>query len=99
MQADLWTEAPAQRHSATSRDAATEIEPHAGTLRAHVLAYVEKHGPCTDEQISTGLGMNPSTARPRRVEPERAGLIVKAGTAKTSSGRSAVTWAISPGGA
>jgi predicted ArsR family transcriptional regulator len=46
----------------------------------------------TDEEIAAALGLNPSTARPRRIELARRGLIVEAGTRKTASGRMAVVW-------
>jgi hypothetical protein len=36
--------------------------------------------------------MNASTVRPRRIELARRGLIVEAGTRRTSSGRMAVIW-------
>jgi hypothetical protein len=88
------TTPPAQRHSQTSVRSAAEIKYHAPTLRARVFRYIMEHPGCTDEAIAIGTGLNPSTARPRRVELERAGLIVRAGTAKTSSGRTAVTWQV-----
>lgn len=91
-QLDIF-EAPAQRHSATSRAAATQIAPHAPTLRARVLAYIAKNGPCSDEQIANALGLNPSTARPRRIELVAEGLVrAHYETGKTSSGRSATLW-------
>ena len=88
--------APAQQHSATSRAAAADIAPVAGTLRAQVLAFIAGRGAAvaTDEEIATGLGMNPSTARPRRLELWRAGLIVKAGTRRTASNRAADVWTV-----
>lgn len=46
----------------------------------------------TDEEMQTRLGMNPSTQRPRRVELVRRGLVVEAGTRRTTSGRLAVVW-------
>ena len=85
---------PFQPHSATSRAAAEEAEPAAGTQRAKVLAYIREcgfHG-ATDEEIQTALQMNPSTQRPRRVELFRAMLIAKAGTRPTKSGRAAQVW-------
>ena len=85
--------APSVNGSITSAAAADELD--ATTLNAmqrRVLAYLEQHGPATDEEIATGLGMNPSTQRPRRIELERFGLVVKDGTRRTSSGRMAVVW-------
>lgn len=79
-------------HSPTSKAAAEAIKPTAGTLRAAVLELLKAKGPLTDEQIADALEMNPSTARPRRIELKRAGLIREAGTAKTKSGRDAAKW-------
>lgn len=83
---------PAQRDSVTSQQAAAQIEPSAGTLRAHVLAYVRTCGEigATDEEMQIALEMNPSTQRPRRVELEKLNLIRRiAFTRPTKSGRSA----------
>lgn len=91
-QLDIF-EPPAQRHSATSRAAAERIKDDTPTLREMVRCYIRDHGPVTDEQIAFGLAMNPSTARPRRIELVAEGLVrahYEAG--KTSSGRSATLW-------
>lgn len=85
----------AQQHSETSIQAAVEIEPKAGTLRALVLGYIRECGNrgATDEEIQIALRMNPSTQRPRRVELLEVGLIRDSGTQrKTASNRSAVVW-------
>lgn len=85
--------APSVNGSITSAAAADALD--ATTLNAmqrRVLAYLEEHGPATDEEIATGLGMNPSTQRPRRIELARRGLIAEAGTRRTTSGRMAVIW-------
>lgn len=86
-------DAPCQRASSTSRAAAVAIAPAAPTLRAQVLAYIEQHpAGLTDEEVQLGLGMNPSTQRPRRIELVKAGLIREAGSRKTTSGRKATVW-------
>lgn len=86
-------DAPSQRASATSRDAAERIAPGAPTLRVQVLAYIEQHpAGLTDEEVQLGLGMNPSTQRPRRIELQRDGMVAPAGTRKTTSGRKATVW-------
>jgi hypothetical protein len=87
---------PAQVHSATSRAAADGIKLLAAGLRGRVLSYIDSRGAegATDEEIATGTGINPSTARPRRVELANRGLVVKAGTRKTASGRSADVWTV-----
>jgi transcription initiation factor IIE alpha subunit len=93
----LFTQrAPSVNGSATSAAAADSLD--SGTLnRLHkaVLAYIAGRGDgCTDEEIARALGMNPSTARPRRIELARRGLVVEAGTRKTASGRNASVWRI-----
>lgn len=85
---------PAQRHSPTSRDAAAQIAPRAGTLRAAVLAALkDAPGGLTDEELQTLLNMGASTQRPRRIELTQAGLVRDSGTTRrTRSGRQAVVW-------
>lgn len=87
--------APSQRHSATSRAAADAIEMPRQTLRDCVYNAIEEAGQwgLTDEQICERTGLNPSTARPRRVELERAGRVKDSGRRRaTASGRAAVVW-------
>lgn len=87
--------APAQRHSPTSVAAAEGLTPQAlNAMQRKVVAYLEDHGPSTDEEIAVGLGMNPSTERPRRIELARAGIVVEAGERKTASGRRATVWRV-----
>jgi len=86
---------PCQRHSPTSRAAADAIEPSAHTLRAAVLRYLRGQGSrgATDEEITLALDLNPSTARPRRIELQQAGWVYDSGhTRQTRSGRDAVVW-------
>ena len=83
---------PFQAHSAISRDAARRGGSLASQARVRVLDAITKWGPLTDEQVANLCEMNPSTARPRRIELMRAGRIVQVGTAKTASGRSAALW-------
>lgn len=84
---------PATNGTPTSNEAASRIEPAAGTLRELVLIYLRNckaHG-ATDEEIQLALDMNPSTERPRRQELEKLGLILRTSRARpTRSGRSAV---------
>lgn len=86
--------APAQRHSATSRQAAASLDVTTlNALQQRVLDYVRSRADgATDEEIATGLGLNPSTARPRRIELVRRGMLVEAGTRKATSGRNATAW-------
>lgn len=77
----------------TRREAEEAIQPSAANLREKVLDCIRAHPQgITDEQIATLTSLNPNTARPRRLELEKAGRIVASGTSKTRSGRKAVTW-------
>lgn len=85
--------APSVHGSVTSAAAADAMTPQLlNATQRRVLAYLEEHGPATDEEIATGLGMNPSTQRPRRIELARRGLVIADGTKRTTSGRMAVVW-------
>lgn len=88
--------APAVRTSATSMQAADSLdEKTLNALQRRVLALLQSEPDgLTDEQMQARLAMNPSTQRPRRVELARRGLIVKAGTRKTASGRNADVWKV-----
>lgn len=98
VQPDLFSEPPAQLHSTTSRMAAASIENHAPTLRQRVYDLICAKGPITDERIAEITKLNPSTARPRRIELVAAGLVMAAPESqKTSSGRQATAWVRSGG--
>ncbi len=112
MSAQLGLEltAPFVRHSSTSKDAAEQIKPNAGTLRAKVLEYLQSiqgfiysetfkdagsYGGATDEQMQRCIPMEASTQRPRRIELVAAGLVRDSGRkAQTSSGRKATVWEV-----
>lgn len=81
-----------QADSPESVDAAMANMPNRGTQRDRILRHLQEWGPATDEQLQDALAMEGSTERPRRVELVEAGLVIKAGTAKTKSGRSAALW-------
>jgi len=92
---DYEPDAPYQRHSETSRDAAELIEPDVASLRGRVLAYLRKCGEkgATDDEMQVALQMNPSTQRPRRIELWKAGFIEPTSeTRPTRSGRQATVW-------
>jgi predicted ArsR family transcriptional regulator len=84
--------APSVNGSATSAAAADSLAP--ATLNAMQRRVYELlcRRPSTDEEIADQLEMNPSTVRPRRGELARRGLIVEAGTRRTTSGRMATIW-------
>jgi hypothetical protein len=86
--------APSVNGSLTSAQAAESLGPRTlNALQRKVLLFIKARPEgVTDEQIAKGLGLNPSTARPRRIELARRGLIVEAGVRKTASKRNAVAW-------
>lgn len=86
--------APAQQHSVTSRAAADSMDRSTlNRLQRLIYDYVsDQPGGATDEEIAQACGLNPSTARPRRIELARRGLVIEAGTRKTASGRMARVW-------
>ena len=88
--------APSVRGSVTSAAAADSLNGTAlNALQRRVLEFLRTRPEgATDEEMQRGLGMNPSTQRPRRIELARRGLVVEAGTRRTSSGRSASVWRV-----
>jgi transcription initiation factor IIE alpha subunit len=88
--------APSVNGSITSAQAADSLDAKAlNALQRRVLEFVrDRPDGATDEEIAAGLGLNPSTARPRRIELARRGLIVESGVRKTASKRNAVAWRV-----
>jgi len=83
---------PAQRHSATSVEAAQAIEPRAATLRRRVLDYLRECGDrgATRQEVEAALGMSGNTVRPRVCELMEMGLVQETTeTRLTPSGRRA----------
>jgi hypothetical protein len=78
----------------TRGESEIRIQEAAPILRERVFGLIAMFGPVTDEQIAELGHLNPSTARPRRLELERAGKIEAAGYSHTKSGRRAVAWQI-----
>ena len=88
------TAVPAQRHSPTSVAAAEAIEPHLNRLERLVLGFLEtaKDGG-TDEEIAIGTGLLEGTARARRRELVKRGMVrITPRTRETSRRRSATIW-------
>lgn len=76
--------------SATSRAAAEQIEPHAGTQRAAILAYIREHDGATRQEICLALNMPNNSVCPRVLELIKLNLIRETTTTRqTTSGRSA----------
>lgn len=90
----LFTQrAPSVNGSITSAASADSLDGRTiNAMHRRLLAYLEQHGPSTDEQMQIGMPMPASTQRPRRVELVRAGLVVQDGTRQTMSGRYATVW-------
>lgn len=85
--------APYQKHSATSKAAAMSMLKPLGRLQQMVYDEILERGGCTDLDLEVTLGLIGSTARPRRVELLRRGLIEDSGERRpTDSGRLAVVW-------
>lgn len=88
---------PFVKGSATSRDAAGAIRPHADTQRARVFECIQTAGPAgrTDDEIQKLLDMPGDTERPRRVKLVQDGRIKKAGfERRTSAGRPAEVYIV-----
>lgn len=82
------------RGSETSR-AAVEQLTNPNTKRAAVLRFIESRGRvgATDDEIQIGLGMSPSTERPRRIELFEARRICRTGNVRrTRTGRLAAVY-------
>lgn len=78
-----------------SREAAQSMVRPATRLRAEVLQFIRNEGTrgATDEEIVLGLGINPSTARPRRIELVEQGLVADTGQFRPGrSGRAMTVW-------
>lgn len=91
----LFDQLPAQP-TETSRAAAKSMAKRAASLRTQVFEFIRDHGPCTDEEIANALRLNPSTARPRRIELVKADIVIPVGLAATASGHKATTWGLRP---
>jgi hypothetical protein len=91
---EVYRTAPAVRGSATSQAAAVAMTPRRmSATKERILAFIRRRPDgATDEEIAEGLGLNPSTARPRRIEMAGDGLIVQAGKRKTKADNDAAVW-------
>lgn len=95
LQSQFNFEAPAQRHSQTSVEAARQVKGIAAAQRAEVFAFILNRGELgsTDEECQQGLTMQGSSQRPRRCELVASGVVVDSGQTRiTTSGRKAVVW-------
>jgi hypothetical protein len=84
---------PAVRSSDTSIEAAKAIKTHRPKLIERVYQCIALDGPVTDEEISAITAIQPSTARPRRIELQREGRIHRYELdGRTKAGRRAAMW-------
>ena len=86
---------PSIAHSPESREAALHAIPTANSKRGQVLRFISSRGTlgATDDEVQLGLGMNPSTQRPRRVELYEGGHLAKLKAWRsTRTGSRAVVW-------
>jgi hypothetical protein len=86
------------KHRRTSAAAGEDVDYKMNGWRLKVLDYLRSHpGGATDEEITRGLAMNPSTQRPRRVELCAMGEVVDTGRLRrVQSGQKATVWDIAP---
>lgn len=70
------------------------IEPYLNDLQNTVKQAITVMREATDNEIITFTGLNPSTARPRRIELARLGVIEVAGERLQPNGRKSTTWRI-----
>ena len=86
----------AQEASATSRPAAAKIEPTRSRLQTLVyraIARAASPAGLTDQEIAAVTGLDPSTARPRRIELVEQQLVRDSGRKRpTRSRRMATVW-------
>ena len=90
-------EAPFQKHSKTSREAAVSIAGKAASFKQKVYGAFLVAGALglTDEECSTRLLLDPNTQRPRRVSLVEDGMVVDSGERRlTRGGRMATVWVV-----
>lgn len=88
------------RRQSTSAEAYESIRPHLNAQEKQVMDEFDawsktKWIGLTDEECQGVTGLSPSSQRPRRIALVDAGRLKDSGlTRKTSSGRSAIVWAV-----
>ncbi len=87
--------APYQPHSASSKAAAQRVAPYLRSIRYKIYNYISANPGVTDDEIRDHLGLNNNTARPRRIELERRGLVEWTGNIRIGHlGATALTWQV-----
>ena len=89
-------EPPSQKHSDTSRAAASQIKHKIGPLHHQIMDYLERNPQgATDERMQSDIPMAANTQRPRRVELTQLGRVIDAGRRDvTRARRAAVVWTL-----
>lgn len=90
--------------SRTSKAAAVAAEPRSGTNRRAVLDAVTavardpRTVGLTDVEIQRATGLNPNSARPRRVELVEGGWLMDSGVTREHFGREHIVWVLTDKG-
>lgn len=87
---------PSQKHSSTSKAAASSIKKKIGPLHRRVMAYLLANPQgASDERMMDDLHLGGNTLRPRRRELQLMGYVEDSGrTVLTRSRRLAVVWVL-----
>lgn len=83
--------APSQGHSVTSIEASMYVKEKAKSLRQMVLSALQEKA-MTDVEIAEELGLEGSTARPRRIELVQMGLVHAVGFKQKQGHRRSTLW-------
>lgn len=85
----------ADRPTPSAEAAAKQTPSKKATDQARVLELLTAAGPLTDEQIAERLGMEPNTARPRRFDLVKLGLVQAVDEeGRTRTGSRATRWGV-----
>ena len=90
-----YPNSPGYRRTDTSKAAAADMKPKAGTIRAMVLDYLTKYGAKTADSVAWNLGLDKLAVRPRFSELREMGLIEDNGIrSPNASGKMAIVWRV-----
>ena len=82
----------AQLDSPESVEAGIDNMQRRTAQEERVYQYLLEWGPATDDQIADGVGLNPNSARPRRIGLVEKGMVEKVGS--TTHGRPKSLWGV-----
>lgn len=87
-----YPQAPGFKRPGTSAQAAQQMQPQAGTLRAAVLAVLRQK-PYTADEVATAIGKSILAVRPRLSELSASGRILETSERRrNASGKLAAVW-------